>query len=395
MATCGVWKGTFNYTGSLRIFFSAFPLVFMRVVMKNRRSAFTLVELLVVIAIIGILIALLLPAVQAAREAARRSQCVNNMKQLGLALQNYHDVNKAFVYGKGGTSFCQASATPYQGNCSRLSGFISLLPFLEQQAMYDNIRTATIDTGRSNSPQGPAGWIGWGAWNYTVPALICPSDPVPTPAAGSVGHNNYAFSRGDTIYNIRDTNSSRGVFMYSRCVRISDVLDGTSVTVSMGERTRIKSDPGYGLLNPAPLKQAQACVIANLDTNPATNPGACLAAANGQFYAVPGSAKAKYGVLWTDGQPERTGMSTVLPPNAPTCSGDANTNADSRSGVYPPTSYHPGGACVVMVDGSVQFITDGIDTGNLALAEMTSGPSPYGVWGALGSKDGGEGGRVP
>ncbi|HEX7376703.1 MAG TPA: DUF1559 domain-containing protein [Pirellulales bacterium] len=361
----------------------------------RRRQAFTLVELLVVIAIIGILIALLLPAVQAAREAARRSQCVNNLKQLGLGLQNYHDANKAFVYGKGGTSFCQTAGKPYQGNCSRLSGYISLLPFIEQQTIYDNVRSAAIDVGTSNSPQGPGGWIGWGAWNFTIPALICSSDPVPVPAAGTVGQNNYAFCRGDTIYNIRDSSSTRGMFMYSHCVRISEVIDGTSMTVSMGERARIKTDPGYGNLTPAPIKQAQAGVIANLSTNPATNPGVCLTAVSGQFYTNPASAKAKYGVLWTDGQPERTGFSTVLPPNAPSCSGDNNVNADSVSGVYPPSSYHPGGACVVMVDGSVQFISDGVDTGNLALSEVTGGPSPYGVWGAMGSKDGGEGRQMP
>src|SRR5512143_367601 len=101
----------------------------------RRRSAFTLVELLVVIAIIGILIALLLPAVQAAREAARRSQCTNNLKQLGLALHNYHDTHQMFVYRKGGTT--GGSAT--QSNQGRLSGFIPLLPYWEQRPMYDRI----------------------------------------------------------------------------------------------------------------------------------------------------------------------------------------------------------------------------------------------------------------
>ena len=104
----------------------------------GRRIGFTLVELLVVIAIIGILIALLLPAVQAAREAARRSQCTHNIKQICLALQNYHDVMKCFPPREGGTS------PPGSGlnNGSRISPFVPLLPYLEQQALYVQIQGA-------------------------------------------------------------------------------------------------------------------------------------------------------------------------------------------------------------------------------------------------------------
>lgn len=361
--------------------------------MKARRTAFTLVELLVVIAIIGILIALLLPAIQAAREAARRSQCNNNLKQLGLALQNYHDTNRAFPYGKGGTGYCQASSAPFQGNCSRLSGLIPMLPYLEQQAMWDNIRSATVDTGTSNSPQGPAGWIGWGAWNYTLPGLVCPSDIVPVPAAGSTGQNNYAFSRGDSIYNNCYNSTSRGLFAYNTNVTIAQITDGTSNTVAMAERCRAVADGGLGQAGPIPLKSGEATSVANLNSNPATNPGSCLAqvGSNGAFYATPANCKTRFGRLWTDGQMERTGVNTVIAPNGPACTGDSNIYADSASGVYPPSSYHPGGALAVMADGSVRFVSEAIDTGNLAYTEALAGPSPYGVWGALGSKDGGEG----
>ncbi|HVA51240.1 MAG TPA: DUF1559 domain-containing protein [Pirellulales bacterium] len=364
---------------------------------RSARRAFTLVELLVVIAIIGILIALLLPAVQAAREAARRAQCTNNLKQLGLGLQNYHDVNKKLPYAKGGTSFCQASAKPFQGNCNRLSGLIPMLPFLEQQSMWDNIRSATVDTGTCNSPQGPAGWIGWGAWNYTVPGLVCPSDIVSVPSAGSVGQNNYCFSRGDSIYNNCYSSQTRGLFQYSINVGLNEVLDGTSNTVAMSERCRATVDAGLGQAGSIPLKSGEATGLANLNTNPATNPGVCLAqvGTNGNFYANPAICKTRFGRLWTDGQMERNGFNTVLAPNGPACTGDSNVNADSASGIYPPSSYHPGGAMAVMADGSVRLVSEAIDTGNLAWTEVTAGASPYGVWGAMGSKSGGEAGVNP
>ncbi len=104
---------------------------------QRTKRGFTLVELLVVIAIIGILIALLLPAVQAAREAARRSQCVNNLKQLGIGLQNYHDIHRSFPIRQGGTN-CYGSPY-YDGNCIRASSFVGLLPFIEQQAAFNII----------------------------------------------------------------------------------------------------------------------------------------------------------------------------------------------------------------------------------------------------------------
>ena len=347
---------------------------------RNLSRGFTLVELLVVIAIIGILIALLLPAVQAAREAARRAQCTNNLKQLGIGLHNYHDATKSFPFGVGGTDL--GMAAPPQHNWGRASGFIPLLPYIEQQALYDQIRAG----GNGHPPYGPYAWSGWVVWDKTLPTLNCPSDP--NLLSSSNRNSNYGFSRGDTIVGVNNAvETTRGIFAYGgrATIRIADVLDGTSNTVAMGERVK-HADKGIGARPQVAIKEG---IMMNI--NVSTGPGKCLATVSGNFYTTPSQVKGFWGCLWTDGHTERTGFNTVLPPNAPSCAQGGDVNADSNIGVYPPTSYHPGGALVVMCDGSVRFITDGIDTGNLAAAPASSGPSRYGVWGAMGSRAGGEG----
>ena len=334
-----------------------------------RRRAFTLVELLVVIAIIGILIALLLPAVQAAREAARRAQCTNNLKQLGLALQNYHDTYKTFVPRK------QESHVGYS---NRHSGFIGLLPFMEQGAMYDQIAAGDATYG----PFGPTAWSGWAPWNVAPTMLLCPSATSTGTWTYAV---NYAFCVGDTITNNRDATTVRGMFPRQDGVKMRDVTDGTSNTVAMSEHliTNFNLNSQSGQIEVA---KGTATGFSGL----ATNPQQCLASANGRYYSDPSIVKGKSGWRWTDGQIEKIGFTTVLPPNAPSCIDGANTNGDGSNTIMSPTSNHPGGVNVLRVDGSVSFVSDTIDTGNLSLPSVSNGASPYGAWGALGSKAGGE-----
>ncbi len=204
----------------------------MRKLMKTSKG-FTLIELLVVIAIIAILIALLLPAVQQAREAARRSTCKNNLKQLGLAIQNYHDTHRTFpmntrnVTGTNGFSWIAQS-----------------LPYLDQTPLYKKLNFNQKLTSAVNRP----------VIQTPIPTLLCPTDPTtavrsdlanwwawpaePTPGTvgrGPAGVTCYMGYQGDWF----DTNPPDGVFERSPSIalRMRDVTDGTSNTVIIGERS--------------------------------------------------------------------------------------------------------------------------------------------------------------
>jgi prepilin-type N-terminal cleavage/methylation domain-containing protein/prepilin-type processing-associated H-X9-DG protein len=354
------------------------------------RRGFTLIELLVVIAIIAVLIALLLPAVQQAREAARRTQCKNNLKQLGLALHNYHDTYNYFPARRSGTC-CTDGDGMADSNRGRRSGFIALLPFLEQSNIYQQIEAGEPGVA---PPGGPRAWNSWGPWNVLLPILQCPSDPYPR----AVRQQNYAFCQGDDVRNVNSTGERRGMFAASAGtgalfggIMIGQVTDGLSNTIAMSEHLK-----GAAGTNPAniPIEQMRYTVgVATGLTGIGTNPGQCMAlkGPNGMF--APGTGlmgKAKFGTSWQDGQYERCGFSTILPPNAPACAEGNNGNADSTIVIVPPSSEHSGGVQVLMGDGSVRFISDNINTGNLAAPFVTVGPSPYGVWGALGSRNGGD-----
>ncbi len=221
---------------------------------RGDSSGFTLVELLVVIAIIGILIGLLLPAVQAAREAARRMQCGNNLKQIGVAMHNYHAVHgrfpAAFVYNK--EPGCEGSSTNQRevgdrGICiynpPHFSYFQFLYPYLEQSALYDR-----MDFTLPGEPWGPLDWPEE-VRGAPVPTLLCPSDSQSrtyTPAASTGGlplapKSNYlAFFSGDDYGDVGLAFAGKlpgrqAVFGMNYGARIAEIRDGTSNTMAMGE----------------------------------------------------------------------------------------------------------------------------------------------------------------
>ncbi len=348
----------------------------------SRRNAFTLIELLVVIAIIAVLIALLLPAVQQAREAARRTQCKNALKQLGLAVHNYHDTLNVFVWREGGTAGSRSDAAACH-NEDTINGFVFLLPYLDQAPLYNLIASPSGQVAGCSSsvtaPFGPPRDFAYFAWGQRLPVFLCPSSPQGTYYNGNsffAGQRDYAMSMGDTIA----TNQGgpvRGIFGYRSSTRIGDVVDGTSNTIMLAEKCKGN--------NPNSIYGFGAQSVSGLGTNPSI----CLAGnANGQWASgyTPQTSR-PLGSLWHSGLVAHAGVNTVLPPNSPSCLSEAYGDGYALASA---ASFHTGGVHVVMADGAVRFISNNIDCGNKSAPEVTSGPSPYGVWGALGTKSSGE-----
>ncbi len=351
--------------------------------MKNkvRLSAFTLVELLVVIAIIGILIALLLPAVQAAREAARRMQCTNKIKQIGLALHNYHDINNAFPALRAGNP---RGASSYAGN-SRNGIRIYLLPLLEQQALYDTLMQSAVGSYSAEAP-----------WTTTFDGYLCPSCPGPkeSPNANptqTAGCANYYFFVGDRPYRSYTAGTytsgtmNSGVFLNDAWSNMSMITDGTSNTMGVSEGTRPRNTATFG-----------DCVTLPSGTGwSPINLTPLFDRANKKYLSTCGTFQS-YCVLrgfraW-DGCLLFTAVTAYTPPNSVLVSD--GTGHTGNQYILSPTSYHSGGVNVCMMDGSVRFIPDTIDCHNQAAGcrsypDITS-PSNYGVWGALVTKGAGE-----
>lgn len=230
------------------------------------RSGFTLVELLVVIAIIGVMVGLLLPAVQAAREAARRMSCGNNMKQMGLALHNYHGAYNQFPYSAGFSgAIVSGTARPGDGRVRNHRGWLSMLPFLEQQALYDmadmSLATSSFSRGDSGTISGPLpgqpGNTNDVVVSTVVPAFLCPSDPNPTQFVNTED-SNYSISPGNSTrqgaftnydFSVRRpwdwANDYRGEELLTRRMfglntgsKFADISDGTSNAIAICETQR-------------------------------------------------------------------------------------------------------------------------------------------------------------
>ena len=399
-----------------------------------RRNAFTLVELLVVIAIIGMLIALLLPAVQAAREAARRMQCTNKLKQLALSQHNHADTYGCFTtQNRPRNLTCRAWGTDITGarTYDRWSYIPQMLPFIEQNATYERVTRAAADdfmwwpwrgwensSGRQGYPDGRNETV----WSSEISALICPS------AAGTgftgnndngrLGRTSYRCNVGDFWVHPNLARASRGPFGRGDRFQgnFGNISDGTSNTIMLSE-AEIGSNAAGNLI--------RGNIAVNVPYGPPQN---CrgLAIGGGRFNAANGNPSdtgggdRTFGGRWGDSLGLYTYFHTCLPPNSPSCTNNPN-NPEDWDPLMSANSNHSGGVNVAFCDGSVRFITDSISTttspnGGLGFAPYgdnhdngrfdtgqrdaqyvanDSMQSPYGVWGALGTRAGGESAAAP
>ena len=315
---------------------------------RRSRCAFTLVELLVVITIIGILISLLLPAVQAAREAARRLQCSNNLKQIGLALHNYHSTCNQFPLGTLGSS-----AEGWSPEWPYLLYYI--LPYMEQSAMYDalaEVQRTTTDAANTARPWQSAAPSAWPASVRGVPvaAYLCPSDGMGGQVKGSIGATITLTPNAVQLYTtnylgvfsgINDNDvwsesalasNRRAVFGINRGATISNIRDGTSNTLAVVEYLTGTREDFRGF----PYTHRAGCQFVYVAATPNTS-------VYDNLLDLPSFCGNNNGNL-----PEL---------NLPCVPGAGNVNTAAAR------SRHPGGVNAVLCDGSVQFYNDSVDAG--------------------------------
>jgi prepilin-type N-terminal cleavage/methylation domain-containing protein len=342
------------------------------------RGGFTLVELLVVIAIIGVLVALLLPAIQAAREAARRSSCGNNLKQLGLALQNYHDARKTFPYACISLYSATTGNVTFGGGSSPITSHgvnwvVAILPFVEGS----NVMTLYNKTAYNVDD---AANLSFRATN--LPFMMCPSDPNAITPFNGVGYNLSGsaaigpWARGCYAANCMvqgistagwGANNpwwqylmSRGVMGLNASLSMKGVTDGTSKTVIVAE---VRADITSGSNRGCWAETSSACTLNGFGCGAATYTGAYDAGPNNSGGLVGGGGNTNSGEY----------IPTTMCTNAETAAGGQQAliylgdgcqgtgwNDNKQLG---PKSMHPGGVQSVFCDGSVHWIDDGIQVG--------------------------------
>lgn len=347
---------------------------------SNKRRGFTLIELLVVIAIIAVLISLLLPAVQSAREAARRAQCVNNLKQIGLALHNYESANGAFPWTQAGHSsrYPNPSTGSNGDEWANFGALALMLPFMEQTPIHNAINFG-FGIEAYAGPWGYKDPVQGTAVEQVIASFICPSD-----GNGSKGLNNYRASNG-TNWDWWSREGGAGAIIRpvgagQKESSIAGITDGTSNTVAFFERNRgdgntSKYSPGdvytggpgsqwgqpnYIMSYPADLARLNSTLIPDCASYAQSNPTTTWDWG---------------GRYWAAGEYTNSVGNFNVTPNAKTPDCSAWGGVGTGLGFFSARSRHPGGVNVCMADGSVKFIKDSV-------AQAT--------WLAIGTRSGGE-----
>ncbi len=319
--------------------------------MPARRDTrgFTLVELLVVIAIIGVLVALLLPAIQTAREAARRMSCTNNMKQVTLGLHNYHDTNGSLPPLYVGPAQAEGA----------LSWAVHLLPFVEQQPLFAEFEKLSHKTGGPAKLDSDAFYatVGSRAGGFELPAYVCPSATVGKKAAsttdafwlgttGEFAALSYKLCTGTDVDGVDTANN--GMFQAIYGLRFSDARDGTSNVFLVGEVAITGSPPTsfVGFAAKGNVKQ-----LPLLATFPVSDP--CAADHDGSSYTSAGTDV--QGHYWHHGLAHYSSFQADNLPNGPSCYESASISSVAAS------SRHPGGANFAFGDGSVRWVGSSMD----------------------------------
>jgi len=392
-------------------------------VCSARKHAFTLVELLVVIAIIGMLVALLLPAVQAAREAARRMQCSNQLKQLSLAQHNHADTYGVFSQASRPQIFKAPWFGDHDGGSYRNWGYIQqVLPFIEQNALYERVQAAVNDDfmwwpwrSWEDANNRPAHYVQGQrydtAWSVEIPSLICPSTSgsgfAGTDSNGKLGRNSYRCNVGDLFVHWDTFHTLRGPFGPGDRFQgsFANIMDGASNTIMLSEASIGNSDSGTRIKENIAVNTPFASPAAMRAAILTPEGGETIATGNfSRRFNYTGNVPDRVsGGRWGDARPLYTQFFTVMPPNSPSFS---MNNDPEGEVVTSASSNHPGGVGVAFCDGSVRFVTDSVDAHNqgfdpwdgnfrggdsaAARGSWSSRQSPYGVWGAMGSRSGGE-----
>ena len=362
--------------------------------MNLKRRGFTLIELLVVIAIIAILIALLLPAVQQAREAARRTQCRNNMKQIGLALHNYHDVFMQFPPGRMAPS--RGGSVGMDCWYGHLSPLYHVLPYIDQANVWNQLDHHNTRVRFGTPLCNANGFVN----TLPLPAFMCPSDPH---HADGINTNSYRANWGAHVYGGRHfgnglgtdptytanaaaalDGAESGAFGDTSGNSVGKFTDGTSNTSLYTERMVGNHNSGaVHIANYLHRDAGGTSYVANVNTNTTATVIAACATITQADIDVPGNYRVDFGYTsgddpaWYFSSFQHGAYNHIYPPNypIPDCGRGSLPDDESDVAIVSARSFHTGGVHSCLADGSVRFVSDSIDQS---------------VWQAAGTKAGGE-----